>query len=909
MNGNNHLSDNIEGSGPYPTKRTLLWSAIGATGFVVVAVLMVMADRPLTIAAISLHSRLGSQLQRAITLVMHAAAVWGVGGFVLLWIGLYYRLRDKDRFISSVYRAVIALVFSFGFCEAIKLLFPRDRPFVALGVPPLFTHAGNAAFPSDYSSVCFALVFALLAYSRRLSLIGLALAIVISIARFYCRIHWLSDVLVGGPLSGAIAIIFVNWLMRRWTGFGTEAHETESSMYLLLTIARFAVWFGVVLRFASHRDRLTLPFFFLPSGMVLLGTLCFNLLAMAWALWHIRSMSSASGRKGHGFTYSSLSEQNSSALEHERFILSQVLLDCTFYTVYYALTGSMESDFFVFFLIPLFSGVVFLGWRHSKYMWLYISGFQLAAISLIAAETAVDSNQPRKTDRKMEAIVGNVVLPRVFSFAVAGTLLSTFVHKARAIRSHQQIAYSNMFLALANKKAEDDILATLMDNVSLLGYSRARLWLVDPDHRNLVSSRCVGEHSSSDRFNRGGFSIALTDHKAGDATAVFVAGKAKRFRYVAARKNQSLSDDIVKWLFRWQSSSIIDEVTNQDLYRHELDKEDVAVWAEVPLLAGEDILGKLSIDNKGSDIPILDTDIMSLDILVKVHAYKIEKARMLARVSELARDTEEARGENSQLMQRLSETIAARDRMQKDAAWKLFSQMTGHKVGQPAWRLDAQMRKLRATCEHMPQPTLDLIDSMKEDIDETIAIIEEFQSFAEVDDVELRPTHLRPMLDGAAKEATDRGFQVFVRAAPQLPRVLAHPYKIRHCLRELVINANAWRDKEPSMLTISARLLDLDEHPAGLPTDHQYVEIGFEDNGCGVQEAEKPRIFLPFVSARKPGTGLGLAILSGIVRAHGGAVIEDGVPGDGAHFRIYLRRVDDDAEYDAVQNPVGRRHP
>jgi signal transduction histidine kinase len=44
------------------------------------------------------------------------------------------------------------------------------------------------------------------------------------------------------------------------------------------------------------------------------------------------------------------------------------------------------------------------------------------------------------------------------------------------------------------------------------------------------------------------------------------------------------------------------------------------------------------------------------------------------------------------------------------------------------------------------------------------------------------------------------------------------------------------------------------------------------DNGCGLPEAIRDKIFEPFVTARPDGSGLGLAIAGDIVRWHRGHV-------------------------------------
>ena len=57
------------------------------------------------------------------------------------------------------------------------------------------------------------------------------------------------------------------------------------------------------------------------------------------------------------------------------------------------------------------------------------------------------------------------------------------------------------------------------------------------------------------------------------------------------------------------------------------------------------------------------------------------------------------------------------------------------------------------------------------------------------------------------------------------------------------------------------------------------------DNGAGVSEEMRERLFEPFVTARSGGTGLGLAIVREIARAHRGEV-RLACTGRGARFEI-----------------------
>jgi len=70
----------------------------------------------------------------------------------------------------------------------------------------------------------------------------------------------------------------------------------------------------------------------------------------------------------------------------------------------------------------------------------------------------------------------------------------------------------------------------------------------------------------------------------------------------------------------------------------------------------------------------------------------------------------------------------------------------------------------------------------------------------------------------------------------------------------------------------------------------EYAVISVSDNGCGIADEVKDRIFEPFYTTKEvgKGTGMGLAIVYAALQEHGGTVTVESVVGTGSTFTIFL---------------------
>ncbi len=115
------------------------------------------------------------------------------------------------------------------------------------------------------------------------------------------------------------------------------------------------------------------------------------------------------------------------------------------------------------------------------------------------------------------------------------------------------------------------------------------------------------------------------------------------------------------------------------------------------------------------------------------------------------------------------------------------------------------------------------------------------------------------------------------------------PNQLKQVIMNLVVNARDAMDERGRLRVRSRRLPTLFSPGPGrraVPA----VELTFTDSGCGIPEADLPKIFDPFFTSKEPGKGVGLGLSVGysIIKAHDGTIEVESEIGHGTTFRIVL---------------------
>ncbi|MFN8612280.1 MAG: response regulator [Vulcanimicrobiota bacterium] len=153
---------------------------------------------------------------------------------------------------------------------------------------------------------------------------------------------------------------------------------------------------------------------------------------------------------------------------------------------------------------------------------------------------------------------------------------------------------------------------------------------------------------------------------------------------------------------------------------------------------------------------------------------------------------------------------------------------------------------------------------------------------------------LQPLL----RQAAGPQVELEIRCEAEHDRVRFDPNLLLQVLINLVVNARDATKREGGQSAPGARVViscndvQLDQNQAALVDARlgpgHYVTLAVSDNGQGMSEETRLRIFEPFYTTKSHGTGLGLASVYGTVVQSGGGIWVYSELGRGTTFKIYL---------------------
>jgi two-component system NtrC family sensor kinase len=163
----------------------------------------------------------------------------------------------------------------------------------------------------------------------------------------------------------------------------------------------------------------------------------------------------------------------------------------------------------------------------------------------------------------------------------------------------------------------------------------------------------------------------------------------------------------------------------------------------------------------------------------------------------------------------------------------------------------------------------------------------------------LADEYLRLSYHGLRAKNKDFNAEMVTDFDPNLPKIEVIPQDTGRVLLNLINNAFQAVDEQskkgiqgykPTVTVSTKYLAPSPPERAGAVRRFGEVEVTITDNGPGISDEIKDKIFQPFFTTKDTGkgTGLGLSLAYDIVKAHGGELTVDSTDGEGSAFIINL---------------------
>ena len=147
--------------------------------------------------------------------VMPKISFLGNGGWIWILASLLFMIRKQDRRTGIAIAS--ALIFSLITANILlKPLVARPRPFIVNAAVRLLIAAPKEfSFPSGHAQSSFAAASAIFFNKRKIGIVALILAALISFSRLYLYLHYPSDVLAGAAIGFVLGGLAYNLSSKR----------------------------------------------------------------------------------------------------------------------------------------------------------------------------------------------------------------------------------------------------------------------------------------------------------------------------------------------------------------------------------------------------------------------------------------------------------------------------------------------------------------------------------------------------------------------------------------------------------------------------------------------------------------------------------------------------------------------
>ena len=240
--------------------------------------------------------------------------------------------------------------------------------------------------------------------------------------------------------------------------------------------------------------------------------------------------------------------------------------------------------------------------------------------------------------------------------------------------------------------------------------------------------------------------------------------------------------------------------------------------------------------------------------------------------------------------QGIARDITEQKKAQRDLLVAEKLSMTGkiarsiaHEVRNPLTNVNMALEQLK---DDVPteDPVAGLyMDIIRRNAERIGQLITEMLNSSKPRDLDLKPTDFNEAVRETLVLINDRlrlkGMQLVTDFLAEPCLALLDQEQFKTALINILVNAVEAMDEQRGVLTVRTRAAGADG-----------LMVCVEDNGAGLTEEVRQRLFDPFFTRKQGGMGLGLTTTQNIINGHRGSIEVESQPGAGTTFRLVFPR-------------------
>jgi two-component system nitrogen regulation sensor histidine kinase NtrY len=266
----------------------------------------------------------------------------------------------------------------------------------------------------------------------------------------------------------------------------------------------------------------------------------------------------------------------------------------------------------------------------------------------------------------------------------------------------------------------------------------------------------------------------------------------------------------------------------------------------------------------------------------KIHATRLDKKNKKIAIKDTSEEIKSLIKAYNSMIDELEESAVKLATNEREQAWREMAKQVAHEIKNPLtpMRLTVQSfeRRFDPDDPEIKEKLNDYTKTLIQQIDTMSSIASAFSNFAKMPAQQNETLNVPKIVKLALDIFNERNI-IFFTEEEEILAIFDRTQLIR-VVTNLVKNALQASEENPQQrIEVSVK------------TDENYACILIKDNGSGISEENKTRIFEPKFTTKSSGMGLGLGIIKTIIEAYKGTITFTSKEGEGTTFEVKFPKI------------------